>query len=428
MKKKLISIGAIVLVLALLLTMAPSCGNGDEKPTPTPGPGVTPTPGITPTPTGEVKTLKIGFIAALSGPGAGWGTEFELGAKWAADDINAAGGIKVGGNTYMIKVISCDHKLNGSAAAECASRFVYDEGIRYVIGPLGLVEAAMPIFNEAECFYTDLSPIFKGGPDKPYYINGNTLYPLYAAAFYDSCVKAHPDVKTVAVIAPNTEDGHVNAGAAIAGATGAGLTLVSEKYYTQGTIDFYPILTNFLRTKPDAIDPGACVPGDQALIVKQARELGFTGHIFQPTYIPLDLQIKAIGLASMYKISTGMPDFSTEYYSTEMRELNRRYVVEKARPGEDRMPDCVVHGYSHMMFYKKAIETADSIDTDEVMKVFDDPDFTFERYYVSNAKLGGIETFGIRRQFPHYNPYSEVVIEGGQAKVVQMGGKAIIVP
>jgi len=405
MKKKLIGIGVVVLALALLLTLAPACGNG-----------------------GEVKTLKIGFFAALSGPGAGWGTEFELGAKWAADDVNAAGGIKVGGDTYMIKVISCDHKLNGSVAAECATRFVYDEGIRYVIGPLGLVEAAMPIFDEVKCFYTDLSPIFKGGPDKPYYINGNTLYPLYAAAFYENCVEAHPDVKTVAVIGPNTEDGRVNAGAAIAGATGAGLTLVSEKYYTQGTTDFYPILTSFLGTKPDAIDPGACVPGDQALIVKQARELGFKGHIFQPTYIPLDLQIEAIGLEYMYKVSTGMPDFSTEYYSPEMRELNRRYVVEKARPGEDRMPDCVVHGYSHMMFYKTAIETAGSLDTDEVMKVFDDPDFTFERYYVSNAKLGGIETFGIRRQFPHYNPYSEVVIEEGQAKVVQMGGKAIIVP
>ena len=425
MKGKLLGISAVVLVLALLLTLAPCCGKGEVAPGVTPTPG---TPGVTPTPTPTAKTLKIGFFSPLSGPAARWGSEFELGAKWAADDINAAGGIKVGADTYMIKVISCDTKGVGSVAAECATRFVYEEGIRYVIGPLGAVEAVMPIFNEAKCFYTDLSPIFKGGPDKPYYINGNTSYPLYAAAFYENCVKAHPEVKTVAVIAPDTQDGHVNAGAAIAGATGAGLTLVSEEYYTGGITDFYPVLTKVLRTNPGAIDPGACGPGDQALMVKAARELGFTGNIFQPTYIPLDLQLNVIGLAFMYKISTAMPDFSSEFYSAAARELNRRYMVAKAKPGEDRMPDCVVHGYSHMMFYKKAIETAGSLDQDKVMKVIDDPNFTFERYYVSNAKLGGIETFGIRRQFPHYNPYSEVVIEGGQAKIVQKGGKAIIVP
>ena len=67
MKKKLIGIGVVALALALILTLAPACGNGDEEKTPTPGPGTTPTPGVTPTPTGEVKTLKIGFIGPLSG-------------------------------------------------------------------------------------------------------------------------------------------------------------------------------------------------------------------------------------------------------------------------------------------------------------------------------------------------------------------------
>jgi len=92
------------------------------------------------------------------------------------------------------------------------------------------------------------------------------------------------------------------------------------------------------------------------------------------------------------------------------------------------MPDTVVHGYSHMMFYKKAIEVAQSIDPDEVMKVFDDPTFRFERYYHSDGSLSGLETFGILRQMSHFNPYGELVVENGEATVVQMGGKVAIMP
>ncbi len=77
---------------------------------------------------------------------------------------------------------------------------------------------------------------------------------------------------------------------------------------------------------------------------------------------------------------------------------------------------------------KQAIEEAGSLDPDEVMKVVDDPGFTFERYYVPDAKLGRLEPLGIRQQMPHFNPYCEIVIEDGEAKVVQMGGMPVNVP
>lgn len=57
MRRKCSIIGAVALVLVLLVTLAPSCANGDEKePAPgiTPTVGITPTPEITPTPTVEV--------------------------------------------------------------------------------------------------------------------------------------------------------------------------------------------------------------------------------------------------------------------------------------------------------------------------------------------------------------------------------------
>jgi branched-chain amino acid transport system substrate-binding protein len=203
--------------------------------------------------------------------------------------------------------------------------------------------------------------------------------------------------------------------------------VVAEEYYTQGVIDFYPVLNKILANNPDIIDTEG-QPGDQALMVKQLRELGYTGRIAESSYVPLGILIGTAGKDYCYDISTGLPDFECEYYSDEMRDLARRYMDEQAGPDETDMPDCVVHGYSQIMFLKKAFEQADSIDTDEVMKVFDDPDFRFERYYTPNAKLGGFETYGIRRQMPHFNPYCEIVLEDGEPKLVQMGGTVVEIP
>jgi len=55
------------------------------------------------------------------------------------------------------------------------------------------------------------------------------------------------------------------------------------------------------------------------------------------------------------------------------------------------------------------VETAGSIDVDEVMKVFDDSDFTWGRYYVPNANLGGLETYGIGHFLLHFVPYGEII-------------------
>ena len=69
---------------------------------------------------------------------------------------------------------------------------------------------------------------------------------------------------------------------------------------------------------------------------------------------------------------------------------------------------CVSHAYGQVEFLAAAIEEAGSIDVDEVIKAFEDPDFTFERYLNTNAKLGGLESYGILRQFPHYIIYAEI--------------------
>jgi len=424
MEKKLISIGAVVLILALILTLAPACGNGEEEKTPTPGPGRTPTPGVTPTPTGEIKTLKIGLMAPLSGPAASWGVQMEDGANWAADDFNEAGGIKVGDDRYMIEILSCDDHLMGSGVANCAQEFT-SKGIRHVCGPISKVcEAALPIFDEVKAINISCTGDLDMGIQFPYNFAAGGP-PNWQPNFMREFARLHPEVKSIAYISSETSTGRTSFDNAKEVCSELGIEIIKHDFFTPGITDFYPVLTKLLSANPEALSLGWAGAGDQALIMKQARELGFTGWFANYAYVQLELMEQIVGLEYMYKIATAAPDFSSDSYSPEMRELNRRYMDEgHARPGETSMPDCVVHGYSYVTFFVTAMEKAGSIDTEELMKVYDDPSFTFERYYVPNAKLGGFETYGINHFVPHYVPYAEII----DGKLVQMGGAVCAVP
>jgi branched-chain amino acid transport system substrate-binding protein len=408
MKRKLIGIGMLLMVLALLFTLAPACGDDEDE--------------------GEVRTLKIGFMGALSGPAAPWGTGHERGVKWAADDINAAGGIKVGKDTYLVQVISCDTQYTGSVAAECSHQLIHDEGILYTIGTIGTAEAVWPIFQENACVLQSLSAAYMPSPDKPDYINGCVHYKYWVRAFYEQAVEYFTEIQKIAVINPNDNMGHISEVDGKEAAEVLGLDYVTA-FYEYGTTDFYPILTNILQENPDALDTGMSPAGDQALMTKQARELGFTGVILHPNWVPTDLLRDIVGLDNLYKVATSLPDFSSDFYSPQMQELNRRYFDEGyAQPGEVVMSDTAVHGYSHMMFYKKAFEEAGTLDKDEVMKVLDNPNFRFERYYYPNAELGGIETFGIRRMMGHFNPFGVIEVEDDEVIAVQLSGKIVSTP
>jgi len=61
-----------------------------------------------------------------------------------------------------------------------------------------------------------------------------------------------------------------------------------------------------------------------------------------------------------------------------------------------------------MQVLLQAIEEAGSIDSDAVVAVLDDPNWTFDRFGVE-TQLGGLETFGIARVVPILFYYSEII-------------------
>ncbi|HUU40472.1 MAG TPA: ABC transporter substrate-binding protein, partial [Desulfatiglandales bacterium] len=65
----------------------------------------------------ESKTLKIAVITALSGAGAVWGRGILHGVELATEELNASGGLNIGGERYKVKLIPYDDKYTGAGGA-----------------------------------------------------------------------------------------------------------------------------------------------------------------------------------------------------------------------------------------------------------------------------------------------------------------------
>jgi len=405
MKKKLADVGAVVLVLGLLLTLSLSCGNGYKEPTPTPR--VTPSPHQTPTLTPGTKTLKIGLVMPLSGPGAPWGYEAQQGAQWAIDKVNAAGGIKVGADTYVLKLVKCDDKLTGSVAAECASKFVYDEQIHYAIGPLVTYPAMSPILTPGKCFAASPANAtsLTIGPDFPYSLAIAAPIPQWVDAFWKQAYRFHPEIETVVIVSGTDLAGDLYSAASEAIHAKYGRKVTGVVRYQPFSQDYYPVLISVAAKNPDVLDFAGGMKGDIDLMVKQVRELGYTGLLAGSSHGDTASTVEVASAEAAEGFMINDPDYGSDLYPETTRQLYAEYRQHYGKPFS-----AITYGsYGGVMLFVQAIKKAGSTDPDEVMKVFDNPDWEFEWFGMSGRSLGGMETFGIRRCVQDEVGYSEVI-------------------
>ena len=83
-------------------------------------------------PGANAQTVKIGVIAALTGGGAPWGLAAAEGVKIVASEINAQGGLDVGGTKQRVEVIAYDDQYKAADALAAYNRLVNQDGAKYV--------------------------------------------------------------------------------------------------------------------------------------------------------------------------------------------------------------------------------------------------------------------------------------------------------
>ncbi len=238
--------------------------------------------------------IKVGYSGPLSGGAAKYGKNCEGGMIMAAEEINTKGGVSVAGKKYKLEVVSLDDRYKPDLTAQNARRMVSLDKVTTVFSPHSGGILAMMNFNEKDGF------IVMGYSTHPKIVEmGNKLVVrmppdirAYASAFSDKAKER--GIKKVAAIPGVHEYAKIWMDIFIEEwkKRGGVLSDVSPADYMKET-DYYTHLTKVIAGKPDAILLiGASEPA--ALIVKQARELGFQGKFILGDQAKLDEMVKVV--------------------------------------------------------------------------------------------------------------------------------------
>ena len=199
--------------------------------------------------------------------------------------INETGGVKIGGETYTIEILTFGDQKDPKRAIAGMEKMA-QEGIHYVVGPNvdDGAAAVRPVAEKNNIMY------FPYAFPKSLYQKPASNAVLGMIANYQSgpaiykYLRDQKGVKTVAFVAANESDPLSQRDGGVAAAKALGLEVVADKdTYQNNTRDFVPVLTPVLRTKPDLLVLSGVAPGNAPLLIRLARELGYTGLISTET-------------------------------------------------------------------------------------------------------------------------------------------------
>lgn len=338
--------------------------------------------------------LKIGGIGPLSGGGTAWGLAVQRGAQLAIDEVNAAGGLKVGGKTYTPKLVMYDDQYTAAGGRLAADRLANAEKAQFIIGPIGSapVLAAVNVTTPAKVIMISngFAPaILKNDAKSPYNFRGALTTTEYGPAMVKWLKQTYPNVKKVGLIAPNDASGQAAVPQLTAYYKAAGIEVWSESF-DRGSKEFTPLLTRMMAQGVDLFDLNINSPGDGGLMVKQARQSGYKGLIWQAGGPSVDEIMEIAGPLAEGFLSYNTFDFST----AEAQSFIKAYKA--------KWPDAVINGQTPIWYNstKNLLEAIRRAGTTDVTKVRD----TLEKLEGYNAGLfgpvvwGGAADYGVPHQ------------------------------
>jgi len=273
------------------------------------------------------KVLKIGHIGVMSGPAASWGLINKYSALAGAEIINEDGGFEIGGEKYDIEIVSLDTKQDPRVAIAGAERLVYQEGIKYIIGPNvdDTTRAVLPVLEKAGAFnicYGWHRELFTP-PSK------NTALGMIAG--YQSApviykyLKEQRGVKSLACVPRNDASGLNSRDSCVAAADQLGIKITSsDSTYEPNTSDFFPIMGRIIGQNPDLIVLSGVAPSDAPLLIRAARELGYKGLMSTETAMDANIITEIAGEMANGYISVGGAS-APELRTDEMKRFIERY-------------------------------------------------------------------------------------------------------
>lgn len=310
-------------------------------------------------------TITFGASVQLTGSLANTGRYYKDAYNFAIDQINAAGGVTVGGQKYQLALKLYDNQSDANLSVRQYTQLITQDKVNFLLGPYA---SDFTIDDSAVAEKYEIPMIEGGGASDQIFSRGykhifGTLASAsdYFASTIDMMGKLDPAPKTVALLyADDSFDVSVADGTRkLAGA--AGLDLVLDSRYSTDASDFSSILSQIKDKNPDAV----LMAGHEteALnFIRQAKGLGVSPKMYAFTVgVPTADFRQALGADANYAfgMTTWIPNSSLkDDYFGDAEQFDKAWQAKF-----DYAPDYhAASGVATVEAFVKAIEAAGTLD------------------------------------------------------------------
>ena len=352
------------------------------------------------------KEVKFGILTALTGPAAPWGIVNSRAMMMGADEINEAGGFKVKGETCKWRAVTFDHKYVPAEAVKALNKAIFSDKVSFVsvLGGSPLV-ACLPLLKSNNILSLNDASGGKAvtNPGNPLVFRFNpSIEGAYASVL--PYIQKRDGIKTMVSINPDDDTGRDGFASTKYVAQFFNINVIAGEFFERGTKDFAAVLTRVIAKNPDLIETGQTDPTSQALILKQARELGYKGKILLHWGPDPEQVLKIAGpLAEGAYLGTMVP----EPQNAIQKAIHERF-LRKGYPANEWKASYYTH-YTLFISLTKAIEECSSFDPVKIANALQD--IIWEGPF-GPAKFGGMKIYGIKRQF--LMPWNLLQIKDGK--------------
>jgi len=323
----------------------------------------------------QAQTLTIGFTTSETGKLNADSKPQLLGFELWRDEVNAAGGIKVGDTSYKIALKYYDDQSSASRVQQLYSRLILQDNADFLFSPYssGLTATAAVVSEQ----FSKVMITTGAAEGKTYTLGNKSLFQMYTPA-RDYLKSALDVIKTeapnakIALVYSNSGFSTAVARGAVANAKAMGLNIVFDEAYATDTTDFGPIINKIVASGATVLIGGGHF-ADGSTLARQLFDkkvpLEFISLLVAPdipTFAQLGKAALGVTVPSQWEHTVGYkPDFGpTSAGFTKAFEAKYDF-----QPGYH-----AAGGYAAGMVLQHAIEQAGSIKAQAVTKALNSLD------------------------------------------------------
>ncbi len=350
------------------------------------------------------QTLKIGVLADMSGFLSVFYLEATHDMQLTADYINEHGGVTIQGQRYNIELIIRDSKSSPDGALAAANQLIFEDQVKYAIGPIAFEGAATtPLFEENKVlhiFNTTTTSHLEIGPDWPYAFTGDDNALDFSTVEFMIGQKEFPNAKTCVMILPDDGTAPYLIPSVTPILESMGYTILNNGeaiLYPNDMQDFSPVVSRLNSINPDIMFQPEAAPPAVYGILGGMRMLG-NDAVYIASLFPGDPNnvIAAVGAEAATNFAFLNNTKDDPGNPPILREL-----ITKLDPNA---PFFTFTLGNSLMVLTNVMQIADSLDVDVIKATWESLD-TIESVY-GTGKVGGLKTFGRRHSVTWPMPYN----------------------